>query len=184
MQHSKPSVPLGNGPEFHRQFIRACLQEDLSSAPGVMVPGRTGAWKLGALGISSLLGLYVGSSILAGIALGGPGFCAACLAFAKYRLKLDRDSRRTFSVVTLVCSDQAFFYVARERSRLWRSRSGLWMLASSCIDLALICTLAASGWLMKAPAFPLIAGILGAALHLALLLDTVELRLFRHQAIA
>jgi H+-transporting ATPase len=48
-------------------------------------------------------------------------FCGACLAIGKYVLGLDTVSLRTLTVVTLVLSGQAVFYVARERQRLWNS---------------------------------------------------------------
>lgn len=123
---------------------------------------------------------------IAGVILGiiDLAFCVACLAVAKYRLELDIDSMRSFTVVTLVCSGQAVFYVARERKRLWSSRPGPWLIASSTADLVLIGTLAASGVLMKALPIPYIGGVFAAAILLALLLDTVKLRLFRHMAIA
>jgi MFS family permease len=83
---------------FHPLFISAWLlcalfyflQYALRSAPGVMVPELTGAWKLSALGLSSLLGLYyytyAGFSIVAGASLDRYGAKAsipagiACLA--------------------------------------------------------------------------------------------------------
>ncbi|WP_426191596.1 MFS transporter [Massilia sp. DWR3-1-1] len=73
--------PSARADGFHPLFICAWLlcavfyflQYALRSAPGVMLPELRSAWALGALGLSSLLGLYyytyAGFSIIAGAAL-------------------------------------------------------------------------------------------------------------------
>jgi len=123
---------------------------------------------------------------IAGIVLGIVDllFCVACLATGKYYFALDIDSLRTFTVVTLVCSGQAIFYVARERKHIWSSRPGTWLIASSTIDLALVCTLATSGTMMTMLPLQMVAGIFAAAVLFALVLDSVKQSLFRHLPIA
>lgn len=123
---------------------------------------------------------------LAGIVLGVADllFCVSSLACGKYLLDLDTDSLRTFTVVTLVFSGQAVFYMARERQHLWSSRPGTWLIASSVIDLAIISLLAVNGVLMTALPVAIVAGLFVAALLFAFLLDSLKLFLFRRLAIA
>ena len=47
---------------------------------------------------------------------------------------------RTLTVITLVYSGQAIFYVSRERHHLWSSRPGWWLIASSIVDITLFGT--------------------------------------------
>jgi H+-transporting ATPase len=127
----------------------------------------------------------IGNLTLAGVLLGviDLAFCIASLSVGRFVLGLDGASLRTLTVVTLVYSGQAIFYVSRERRHLWSSRPGAWLIASSILDLTLFTTLATQGILMA----PLSAAIVGcsfcAALVLALCLDTVKVALFRHLAI-
>jgi H+-transporting ATPase len=86
--------------------------------------------------------------------------------------------------VTLVCSGQAIFYVARERRHLWSSRPGRWLVASSIIDLGLWAIFATQGILMAPLSVPIVAGVFGAAILLAFMLDAVKLALFQRLAIA
>lgn len=53
---------------------------------------------------------------IAGIIMGAvdPMFCMACLATGKFLFGLDTDKFRTLTVITLVFSGQALFYVARD----------------------------------------------------------------------
>ena len=117
---------------------------------------------------------------LAGVAMGMVDllFCVGSLAVGKYLLRLDGPSLRTLTVVTLVFSGQALFYVVRERRRLWSSRPGAWLLASSAIDLSLFTVLALKGVLMAPLGWPVIVGVLLAAIVLAVVLDTTKLILF------
>jgi H+-transporting ATPase len=122
---------------------------------------------------------------LAGIAMGMIDllFCIASLAIAKFVLGLDTDALRTVAVVTLVFSGQAVFYVVRERQRMWCSAPGRWLVASSVADLIIVIVLASNGLLMTALPLQLIAGILCAAVVLAVVLDSAKLVLFRRLAV-
>ena len=111
-------------------------------------------------------------------------FCVASLAIGRFTLGLDNLTLQTLTVVTLVFSGQAVFYVSRERRHLWSSRPGSWLLASSVLDIALFSTLATQGILMTPLAASIVACVFGAAIVLALFLDTVKILLFRRLAIA
>ena len=73
---------------------------------------------------------------------------------------------------------------SRERRHLWSSRPGKWLMASSTIDLAIASLLAWGGILMTPLPMVVLAGVFGAAVGFALLLDAAKLALFRHFQIA
>jgi len=66
----------------------------------------------------------------------------------------------------------------RERDRLWTSRPGNWLLASSVTDFTIIATLAISGTVMTELPAPVVFGVLGAAVVFAFVLDTVKVAIF------
>jgi H+-transporting ATPase len=111
-------------------------------------------------------------------------FCIVCFSTGRYLLNLDTETLRTLTVVTLVFSGQAVFYVARERQHLWSSRPGKWLIISSTVDLTLISLLAVNGVLMRALAITIVAGLLAAAVIFSLLLDLLKVALFRRLRIA
>ena len=106
------------------------------------------------------------------------------IAVGRFALHLDSDTLRTLTVVTLVFSGQAVFYVSRERRHLWSSRPGRWLLASSVVDLTFISLLATNGVLMTALPLAILAGLLVAATAFAFLLDAVKLAVFRRLQMA
>jgi H+-transporting ATPase len=110
-------------------------------------------------------------------------FCVACLAAGKFVLGLDIEMLRTLTVVTLVFSGQALFYVAREREHLWSSVPGRWLVASSVADLSIISVLAVNGILMAAIPIGLLAGVFAAAIIFAFALDAVKSVLFHRLAV-
>jgi len=111
-------------------------------------------------------------------------FCVACLATGKFVLGLDTETLRTLTVITLVFSGQALFYVAREREHLWSSFPGRWLVASSITDLTIITILAINGFLMAAIPIGILVGLFAAAIIFAFMLDAMKSVLFRHLAIA
>ncbi len=111
-------------------------------------------------------------------------FCVACLATGKFVIGLDTETLRTLTVITLVFSGQAVFYVARERQHIWSSRPGRWLIVSSIADLGLISVLAISGFLMTAIPVGILVGVFVAAIIFAFVLDAVKSVLFRHLAVA
>jgi H+-transporting ATPase len=111
-------------------------------------------------------------------------FCITCFSAGRFLLKLDTGTLQTLTVVTLVFSGQALFYVARERQHLWSSRPGKWLVISSAVDLTLISFLAVNGVLMKPLAIAIVAGLFAAAIIFSFLLDSVKVLLFRRFGIA
>jgi H+-transporting ATPase len=128
----------------------------------------------------------IGNLTIAGIILGFCDlvFCIASLAAGHFVLGLDSDTLRTLTVITLVYSGQAVFYVSRERRHLWSSRPGSWLIASSLLDITLFSTLAIQGILMTPLPATIVACVFGAAIVLGFCLDTVKVMLFRRLAIA
>jgi H+-transporting ATPase len=112
----------------------------------------------------------------AAVVLGGCklGFSTTLLAFAKFRLGLDPMALQTMAFVTLVFGNQGLLYVLRERRRIWSSRPGYWVLASSALDIAIASALALSGILMKPISWHLLAGVFAAAVGFALVLDQIK----------
>ena len=111
-------------------------------------------------------------------------FCVACLATGKFVLGLDTEVLRTLTVITLVFSGQALFYVAREREHLWSSLPGRWLVVSSIADLTIISALAINGLLMAAIPIGILAGVFAAAIIFAFVLDAVKSVLFDRLAVA
>ncbi len=123
----------------------------------------------------------LGNLTFVGIALGACDllFCTASMAIGHYALHLAMPALQTLTVITMVYSGQAIFYVSRERRRLWASRPAPLLLVGSFLEIAVFSTLAGRGILMvPLPAMTLIA-VLGGAVVLALVLDSVKLALFR-----
>ncbi len=106
-------------------------------------------------------------------------FCVTCFSTGRFLLNLDTATLQTLTVVTLVFSGQAVFYVARERHRLWSSRPGKWLIISSAVDLTLISLLAVNGLLMRPLAIAIVVGLFAAAIVFCFLLDAVKVVLFR-----
>jgi H+-transporting ATPase len=111
-------------------------------------------------------------------------FCVTCFSTGRYLLDLDTGTLQTLTVVTLVFSGQAVFYVARERQHLWSSRPGKWLVISSVVDLTLISLLAVNGVLMRPLAIAIVAGLFAAAIVFSFLLDSVKVVLFHRFKIA
>jgi H+-transporting ATPase len=111
-------------------------------------------------------------------------FCITCFSTGRFLLNLDIGALQTLTVVTLVFSGQAVFYVARERQHLWSSRPGKWLVVSSAVDLTLISLLAVNGILMKPLSIAVVASLFAAAIIFSFLLDSVKVVLFRRFKIA
>jgi H+-transporting ATPase len=128
----------------------------------------------------------IGPLTVAGVVMGLVDllFCVGCLAVGTFALGLEAGQLRTLTVATLVFGGQAVFYVSRERRHLWSSWPGPWLLASSAIDIAIIAALALNGWLMAPLPPAILAGVFGAAIVFALVLDSVKGLLFGRLLIA
>ncbi len=139
-----------------------------SSTDNVTPSPRPNTWRIGNL---TIVGIVLGICDLA--------YCITWLAIGSHLLLLDAETMRTLTVVTKVTSGQAVFYVSRERRRLWASRPGPWLMVMSSLDVALFATLATQGILMSPLPFAVVAAVIGAAVLLALCLDTLKLLMFR-----
>ncbi|HVW69800.1 MAG TPA: HAD-IC family P-type ATPase, partial [Steroidobacteraceae bacterium] len=102
-------------------------------------------------------------------------YCAGMLELATAHLGLTVDhGLRTFAATTLVFSNQAAFYVVRERRWLWSSRPSAWVLISSVTDIAIIAILAGCGLLIHALPWSLVGMLLVTTAVFAVALDGVK----------
>ena len=117
----------------------------------------------------------------AAIALGACklAFSTAVLAVGKFKLGLDVRELQTLAFVTLVFGNQALLYVLRERRPMWRSMPGVWVLASSAVDIAFVSTFALFGIVMAPLAWNIVAAVFVAAAGFALILDRIKLPVLR-----
>ena len=124
----------------------------------------------------------IDSLTIVGIAIGifDLAFCSTILTIGALVLKLDIDTLRTMTLVTLALNGQAVFYVVRERKRLWSSRPSAIVIMSTVLDFLIIGTLAIQGILMAPLPISIVASIFVAAVALALVMDQVKVWLFRH----
>ncbi len=102
------------------------------------------------------------------------GFSTAMLLFGRFWLRLGPGELQTLAFVTLVFGNQALLYVLRERGRLWRSRPGPWVVASSVADVAIVSALALSGVLMAPLPWRILVTSAAAASGFALALDQIK----------
>ena len=144
-----------------------------SSTDNVRPSPTPSVWKIGRL---TAAGVIMGMFDLL--------FCVTCFSIGRFLLNLDTGTLQTLTVVTLVFSGQAVFYVARERQHLWSSRPGKWLVVSSAVDLTLISVLAINGFLMRPLAIAIVAALFAAAIIFSFLLDAVKVFLFRRLGIA
>ncbi len=112
------------------------------------------------------------------------GFSVGAIAFGELRFGFSPAELQTFTFVTLVLGNQAVLFVLRERGPMWRSMPSPWLIASALVDIAIVSGLALSGLLMAKLAWPFFAGMAGAALVFALVLDRIKVPLLRALRIA
>ena len=106
-------------------------------------------------------------------------FCAGSLAIGHFALHLGQQALQALTVITMIYSGQAIFYVVRERGRFWESRPGPLLLTGSVLEIGIYSVLAGRGLLM-APLPPVILiAVFAGAVVLTFTLDTVKLALFR-----
>jgi H+-transporting ATPase len=127
----------------------------------------------------------IASLTAAGVSMGAGEllFCAAIFAFGVYRMHLDIDALRTLAFVAVVFGNQATTYTNRERRRLWSSRPGGWVIASSVGDLSIAAVLAIGGIAMKPLPAALVLAALGSAIVFAVALDQLKVPLWRRLGI-
>jgi H+-transporting ATPase len=131
------------------------------------------AWRIGALTIA---GVFTGVSELV--------FCAAILAFARFRMGLGIEALRTVAFVAIVFGNQATTYTNRERRRLGSCRPSLWLVGSSALDLTIASTLAICGIAMNPVPILTVGGTLVAAVVFAFVLDFAKVPVFHRLRIA
>jgi len=124
-------------------------------------------WKSGRLTVAGVLsGLF------------DLAFCVGVLLIGKNYLKPDLEGLRTLTMVNLVVSGQAIYYVVRERRRIWSSRPSTIVLACSLADLLIVPTLAFAGVLMVPLPISSILSVFAMAVVFAFVLDEVKARVF------
>jgi H+-transporting ATPase len=130
------------------------------------------AWKIRSLTIAGAL-----------MGIGELAFCTAILAYGKYVMNMDLNTLRTLAFVAIVFGNQATTYNNRERRRLWSSRPGNYVLASSGVDILIATTLSVMGIAMSALPIVIVMGSLAGAAAFAVLIDFVKVPAFRRLAI-
>ncbi len=138
-----------------------------STTDNVRPSEKPNTWRIGRLTVAGiLLGLF------------DLAFCIGVLLVGKNYLQLDLEALRTLTLVNLVISGQAIYYVVRERRRIWSSRPSTIVLVCSLADLLFVPTLACMGVLMAPLAPSVILGVFAAAVVFAFVLDEVKARVF------
>ncbi len=105
-------------------------------------------------------------------------FLIGGLAYGCFVLRLDIGQLRTLSFFIMVIDAQITVYTLRERRRMWSSRPGTWVLASSVLDIGIGAVVSLSGWLTPPLHVAVLLDIAGAAVLFAVLFDTLKARLF------
>ena len=103
------------------------------------------------------------------------GFSTAILALGQFRFGIGAGELQTLAFATLVFGNQALLFVVRERSQLWSSKPGPWVLAASVTDIAIVWVLALSGILMEPLPWRVMVVVFFAAIGFALVLDQIKL---------
>ncbi len=131
------------------------------------------AWNIGRLTVA---GVMLGVCLLA--------FCTGILAIGKFGMQLGTGTLRTLVFVSMVFGSQATIYAVRERRHLWNSRPSLWLALSSVADVLIAAVLAVGGIAMAPLPVLIVAGLLGAAVTFAFVLDFIKIPVFCHLKIA
>jgi H+-transporting ATPase len=111
-------------------------------------------------------------------------FCTAILTYGKYAVRMDLNTLRTLAFVAIVFGNQATTYNNRARGHLWSSRPGVWVLASSAVDVLIATTLSVMGVAMSALPPQIVAGTLAGAAAFAVAFDFVKVPVFRRLGIS
>jgi H+-transporting ATPase len=145
-----------------------------STTDNVLPSPQPNRWNIRGL---TLAGIFMGLCELA--------FCVAVMAFGMLQLRLGIPSLQTLAFVAVVCGNQAATYTIRSRGSLWATpRPGRWLVLASVVDITLAMTLASRGWLMAGLAWPVLLGVLGAAVALTLVVNPAKTLVFRRLHIA
>jgi H+-transporting ATPase len=123
------------------------------------------------------------TSAAIGLGLVKLAFSLSALAVGRFGFGLDIGPLRTLAFFTMVVDAQATVYAIRERRRLWSSRPGGWVAASSALDIGIGALVALSGWLTPPLGLGAVLALIAAAAAFALALDAVKVPLFRRLGI-
>ncbi len=148
---------------FTNDFVTMSIASDR-----VTVSRRPEHWNVRALIVSGVL-----------LATGWLALSLGTIAFARWGLRLPMSVVQTAGFFVLVLGGQANVYLVRERSRLWHSQPGLWLVLASAGDLALVTVFVTRGWLMEPLPARLAVMIALATICVLVLLDTIKVRFFR-----
>lgn len=124
--------------------------------------------------------LVLGAGILA--------FLMLLLSFALFFLgrnflHLPLGQLQTLTFLLLVFTGQGNIYLVRERSYLWNSMPGKWLMISSLLDILLVSILAATGILMAAVSPLLIAALLIIVIGYLFIIDLLKVPMFSYLGI-
>jgi H+-transporting ATPase len=133
---------------------------------------RPNVWRIGNLTIAGAV-----------MGLGELAFCVSALAVGARLAGFDIDRLRTLAFVIIVFGNQATTYNNRERRRIWSSRPSAWLAASSCVDILIAATLAATGTAMAPLSLIAVVATFVAAAAFAIVIDFVKVPVFRRLAI-
>ena len=126
-------------------------------------------WRIGSLTTAAII---MSTCLLA--------FFASVMAVGQFGLRLGIGALRTLVFVSLVFGSQATIYAIRDRRHLWGSAPSRWLAISSVADIAIAAALAVGGIAMTPLPIVVVAGLLGAAALLAVVLAVVKVPLFAH----
>lgn len=102
-------------------------------------------------------------------------FSSAVLALGKFRLGLGQGELQSLAFAALAFGNQSVLFALRERRRMWRSKPGNWVIASSVADMTMVSVLVLSGTLMAPLHWQYLAGLMAGAIGFALILDQVKI---------
>lgn len=113
---------------------------------------------------------------LAAIPLGAVklAYAMSVLALGWFWLRLDVDTMRTLTFLTLVLAGQTTGLVLRERNHVWHSRPAPLMLWAIVTAAAVASFFAGFGWFMATLPFWLVIALYGTSLIFGLMLDCVK----------
>jgi H+-transporting ATPase len=108
------------------------------------------------------------------LGLFGLTFSVGVVAAGKYVVGFDARELQTLAFVTLVFASQATINVVRDRTHMWHSRPGGWLVLSSLLDLGIAASLAITGTLMVPLPALTVAAVLAGAIAFSMALDAVK----------
>ncbi|MGY6250728.1 HAD-IC family P-type ATPase [Bosea thiooxidans] len=106
-------------------------------------------------------------------------YAMTILALGWFWLRLDTDTMRSLTFLTLVLAGQATSLVLRERDHVWHSRPAAILLAAMAIAAVVATSFASAGWFMAALPGWVVLALYGTTVCFGLLLDTVKVAMLK-----